>query len=388
MKNLASEFIKLFTKKAEFDKSLNIHKNGVSNDYPDFVESILAESVTASTCVEMMTSYLTGKGFGIEENKIIVHKEKGTTLLELTKCISESISEHKGVFIHVNYNGECEHKDFDVLPFSHCRVGKKDDNNYNGKILVCTDWNDSKLAKKARVCDVYNPDKEVVKSQIEKAGTISKYNGQILFVKFGKYTYPLAPIHPALKDAESENQVSIYKHTSLKKGFFGKMLIVTKPMVDNDLEENQNEEFQKQVGQRTNFRNTIKQFIGVENSEGAMHIEMQFDSDKIEDEFYIKVIETNIDDKLFAHTETSVSENICVAYGIHPNLVRPKDGSMFGNSGEVYKQMKLDFQDKTEDYRSSINEVISKLMKNFHEPKENLKIIPLIATENNTEDVN
>ena len=172
MRNVASKFLKLFNKTAKYDKALGIHTNGVDNNYPDFVESIIAESVTASTCADMMTSYLTGKGFGKESNKIIVHKEKETTLLQFTKSVSESISEHKGVYIHVNYDGNLDIKILDVLPFSDCRVGKKDDDNYNGKILVCNDWSTRKNFKKARVVDVYNSDKKIIQEQ--------KYSGSQL----------------------------------------------------------------------------------------------------------------------------------------------------------------------------------------------------------------
>jgi hypothetical protein len=383
MRNVASEFIKIFSKKAKYDKSLKIHNNGVANNYPDFVESIITESVTASSCVSIMASYLIGKGFG-DANKIIVNENKETTLYNFGKSIAASKAEHYGYFIHVHFYGELQNyaiKDMDVLPYSHCRVGQKDDTDYNGKILVCNDWSDSKEVKKAKVVDVYNTNKKVIKEQMVNAGGFSKYNGQILFVKVGKYTYPLSPLHPALKDAESESQVSIYKHTSLKKGFFGKTMVITKPLVDNEIEESNPELYQKEVTARSKFRETIKSFIGAENSDGVLHLELEFNSEKIEDEILFKQIDSNIDDKLFAHTETSVSQNICVAYGIHPNLIRPKDGAMFGQGGEIYKQMKLDFQDKTEDLRSSIQEVVNKLMGKFHEPVQNLQIIPLIKKE-------
>ena len=378
MRNLASAFLKLFNKTSKFDKTLKIYANGVDNNYPDFVESVIAESVTASTCSETKASYISGKGFGEENDKIIVHKEKETTLLQLGKDIAFSLADHKGVFIHVNYNGNYDIKNIDVLPFSHCRVGKKDDDSYNGKILVCNDWSDIKKAKKAKVIDVFNPDKRIIKKQVTKAGGFQKYKGQILYFKKGKYTYPLSRLHPALKDAESEAQTSIYKNTSLKKGFFGKTLVITKPLVD--VEEG-DDDYNNQVAGRQEFRNTIKEFIGVENSDGVMHLELEFNGDKIEDEIHFKQIETNINDKLFAHTEKSVFENICLAYSINPNLIKPKDNSMFSSSGETYQQMKLDLQEKTESLRSDLEEIVNKLMKVFSDKKENLQIIPLIPVK-------
>lgn len=383
MKNLGAAFLEIFKNKgAKYDKTLKIHKNGVDNNYPDLVEALIENSVTATLSANLMASYISGKGFGDDANTIIVHKEKGTTLFQFAQDIAESIANHKGVFIHVNYNGEFEHKDFDVLPFSDCRLGKKDDNSYNGKILVCENWTDLKLAKKAKVVDVYNPNPKVIKSQIKKAHSIEKYNGQILYFKYGKKTYPLSPIHPCLEDADSEKQASKYKNTSLRKGFFGKTLVVTKPLVDGNLKESAPEEFRDQENARDSFRNTIKKFIGAENADGVLHLEMEFDGDKIEKEILFKNIESNIDDKIFAHTEASVSDNIRMCFNNVPAaLIRSKDGALFGQSGEAIEQMKIFYQDQTNDERMKVEEIVNRLMAKFHEPKENLKLQPLIEVK-------
>lgn len=382
MRNVSSAFIRLFNKLAKFDKSLGIHFNGVDNNYPEFVESVISNSVTAQRCAKLMASYISGKGFGPEENKSIVNKKKETTLLQFAQEIADSLSEQNGVFIHVNYNGAFEIEDMDVIPFGDCRIGKKDDNKYAGKILVCEDWSVSKSAKKAKVVDVFNPLPSVIEEQINTAGSIKKYNGQIFYFKFGKYTYPLAPLHPALKDGESESQVSIYKNTSLKKGFFGKTLVVTKPLVDGTIKDSDPDEYRNQLTERETFRKTIKEFIGAENSDGVMHMEMEFTSDKLEDEIFFKNIDSNINDKLFAHTENSVSDNIRMCFNNVPSaLIKSQDGKLFGSSGEAIREMKIFYQDQTNDERMILEEIVGKLMSKFHKKKENLKIIPLIDVD-------
>ena len=385
MAGIRSTFIQIFNKLARYDKSNKIYLNGVDNSYPDFVESIISESVTASRCAKLMSDYISGKGFGDEANKIIVNKDKELSLLRFTQDISESISEHNGVFIHVNYNGEFDIKSMDLIPFPDCRVGKKDGNDYSGKIVVCKDWGDSLQVKKAIEIDVYNSEKKVVEKQIEAAKGIGKYNGQILYFKFGKYTYPLSPIHPCLKDAESETQASVYKNVSLRKGFFGKTLVVTKPLVSaSETDEN----YKEQQTQRENFKTTLKDFIGAENADGVLHMEMEFDAEKIEDVLFFKNIESNIDDKLFAHTENSVSDNIRMCFNNVPAaLIRSQDGKLFGSSGEAINAMKEFYQEQTNDERMMVEEIVNKLMKSFTEKRENLKLIPLIAPKP-TVDVN
>ena len=385
MAGIRSTFIQIFNKLARYDKSNKIYLNGVDNSYPDFVESIISESVTASRCAKLMSDYISGKGFGDEANKIIVNKDKELSLLRFTQDISESISEHNGVFIHVNYNGEFDIKSMDLIPFPDCRVGKKDGNDYSGKIVVCKDWGDSLQVKKAIEIDVYNSEKKVIEKQIEAAKGIGKYNGQILYFKFGKYTYPLSPIHPCLKDAESETQASVYKNVSLRKGFFGKTLVVTKPLVSaSETDEN----YKEQQTQRENFKTTLKDFIGAENADGVLHMEMEFDAEKIEDVLFFKNIESNIDDKLFAHTENSVSDNIRMCFNNVPAaLIRSQDGKLFGSSGEAINAMKEFYQEQTNDERMMVEEIVNKLMKSFTEKRENLKLIPLIAPKP-TVDVN
>lgn len=380
MKGLASAFISFF-KTEKYDKRKEIYENGESHSYPFLVEQYIAESVTARRCAETMASYLTGKGFGDDLNKIVVNDKKETTLLNFLQDVSNSIAEQNGVFIHVNWNANYEIDSLNVIPFPHCAVGKKDDNDYNGKILVCSDWKNSGAIKKAVKFDVYNDDRKVIDEQVRKAGGWRKYKGQILYFKFGKYIYPHAHIHPVMQDADSERQAAIYKNQSLKKGFFGKTVVVTKPLVDPTLDDVSDPEYIKQDKARKQFRENLKDFVGASNADGIMHIEMEFNSDEIDKELMFKNIDTNLDDKLFEYTEKSSSENICIAYSINPNLIRPTNTALFSQSGESYKQMKIDYQEETSDERLVIEQLINKLMNKFKTSYSNLTIIPRIEIE-------
>lgn len=375
---VSSSFIKsIFNRIAKFDTKKGVYNNGSENNYPELIESLVINSVTALSCKNLMARFITGKGFG-DLNDLLVHKEEQISLLRFLQDISDSVAEQYGAYIHVNYNGEYKIKDMKILPFADCRVGRKDSNRYAGKILVCSDWSDAKEVRNAVAVDVYNPNKKVIEAQVEKAGSIDKYNGQILFVNPSKFTYPIAPLHPCIEDADSEKQTSIYKNKSLRKGFFGKMLVVTRPMVDA-LENEESEEYKKQISERETFRENIQEFIGVENNDGVMHFELEFDEDDIEKAVLFKQIDSNIDDKLFAHTENSVADNIRSCYNNVPAaLVRSQDGKLFGSSGEAIKAMKEFYQDQTENERLIVEQTINRLLRNFHEPKDDLKIIPLI----------
>lgn len=386
MKGLSSKFIELFTRKPKFDKRAGIHHNGVDNNYPELVESGIANSVTARSCASLMASYLVGKGFGELENKIIVNKRKNTSLLQFSSDIAASLSEQNGVFIQVNYNGAYQITDMDVIPFPDCRIGITDGDKHTAKIFVCSDWTDTKKAKAAKSVDVFNPKHSVIKSQIDNAGGIKKYNGQILYFRFGKYHYPLSPLHPCLDDASSEREAAVYKNTSLRKGFFGKTLVVTKPLVEAD-KETEFKEWTAQDDERTAFRETLQKFVGAENADGLLHIEMEFEGDNIDKEILFKNIDSNINDKLFAHTENSVKDNIRMCFkNVPAALIMSQDGKLFGNSGESIKAMKEFYQEQTENERMMINEIVNTLMKHFTENQEGLKIIPLVKVQKKKED--
>lgn len=380
MKNLSSAFLKIFQRKAKLDKVLGIHYNGEDNLYPDYVEGLISNSVTALECADLMTSFLVGKGFE-NVNETIVDPSNETTLLEFLGDVAESVAKHRGAFIHVNYNKDYEPKSYKVIPYTDCRVGKTDDNDYSGKIHICSDWSNDKEAKKATKIDVYNSKKIVIKEQVAKAGGFEKYKGQILFYNTSKLIYPLSRVHAVNEDCESEKRASMYKGVSLRKGFFGKTLVVTKPLVDSDYnKENQEEvaQYKKQLDARTEFRKTIQEFIGAENVDGVMHMELDFDED-VNDEILFKNIDSNINDKLFAFTEKSVRDNIRIAFkNIPAPLIASQDGKMFNSSGEAIRAMRIFYQEQTEKERMRLEQLVSKLMKEFNEPLNDLKIIPLI----------
>ena len=72
------------------------------------------------------------------------------------------------------------------------------------------------------------------------------------------------------------------------KGLFGKKLVITPPMVDGDVSgemtKEQAEEKRLAEKDRDNFRSQMQDFVGSDNVDGILHLEMEFDDDqKIED---------------------------------------------------------------------------------------------------------
>lgn len=90
---------------------------------------------------------------------------------------------------------------------------------------------------------------------------------------------------------------------------------------------------------------------------------MDFAGEKLEDAILIKQIESKIDDKLFDYTETSVRENILVAFNNLPaGLIKTNETSLFGNSGEAIREMKRTYWENTTKERNLLTAIINQLL--------------------------
>jgi len=385
----------------KWDKKLEIYNNGVDNAYSERVDRLKNNSVTAKMASLLMSQYLIGKGFGVNE-ELIINKETKETLSEFAEDLNESLVNNRGVYIHINYkvvneDGRPKYYPTDpkVIPFNSARLGKKDSSKYSGKILLCDDWNDTKENKVSEY-DVFNNIQEVVEAQIKKAGAFNKYKGQILYINYDKkYYYPLARIDSVMNDCDSEAQAAIYKNQLLRNGFFGKTLVITKPLIDRDIEEYYidelgervvNNDYLVQKSEAEKTKETIESFLGAENAGGAMHIQLDHDGEKFEDAILIKQIESKIDDKMFEFTESSVSKNILMSYcNIPVALVKSPDAALLGNSGEALKEAKLTYWQNTEKERAKFVKILNQIL-SYIQIKTEVNVIPLIdGTINETD---
>ena len=352
---MIATLLDIFKRKTDYDKKLSVYQNGERNEYPEIVDRLINNSVTAKMACNIMTQYLIGKGFGNLDD-LVINNDTKQKLKDFAIDLADDITTYRGYFLHYSFNANFEAVNPKVLPFEKCRVGEKDSKDYNGKILFKKDWKNNK--ENPVVFNVFNPDPEIVKYQIEKAGGIEKYTGQVLFFNMDRnYYYPLSRFDSVLNDLRSEYLSSVYKNQLLEKGFFGKTLIITPPLIDVNVPENiynnenrliPNPEYLRIDSERQETKKTIEKFIGAENAGGAMLLEMTNAGEKLEDNIIIKQIESKLDDKMFEYTENSVQKNILMACNNLPiGLVKSAESSIFGNSGESIKEMKKTFWENT-----------------------------------------
>lgn len=360
----------------KWDKKEDIYVNGIDNLYPERVDRVLNNSVTAKMSLDILIQNLIGNGFGDMDNFKINNEQ---SLIDFATDLSDDIAKNRGVYVHFDFNLNFEPVNPTILPFEKCRIGKKDSSEYNGKILFKKDWSDSK--EKAIVFDVYNKDPEIVKAQVEKSGSIKKYKGQVLFYNMDRnYYYPLSRIDAVLNDCDSEAQAAVYKNMILRKGFFGKQIIVTPPLISNNLPETiydelgvmkRNPEYSKKLSEAQAVKETIESFIGSENAGGAMMIESPDFINGIDNIFKIITIDSKLDDKMFEYTESSVSKNILMAFNNLPvSLVKSPDSAMFGNSGEAINEAKKLYWQNCSKDRNIVETLVNKIYQTTPNYKE------------------
>jgi hypothetical protein len=345
-----------------WNKSVDVYSNDTDNAYPERMDRLINNSVTAKSASNIMVQYLIGKGYGPENDTIIINKDKNIKLVDFADDVADDLVKQRGVFIHVNWNALYQISDVSVIPFEWCRIGKTDSNDYSGKIAVCKEWLKPKKAD-IQLIDVFNPRKKVIDAQVEKAGGWESYKGQILFVNMDtKLIYPLSRIDSVAEDCDSEAQSSIYKNRLLRKGFFGNTLVITRPLVGKELEPG-SAELAEAENERTLFQQAIKDSLGAQNAGGVLCLEMDFAGEKLEEAILIKQIESKIDDKLFNYTETSVRENILVAFNNLPSgLIKTNEASLFGSSGEAIKEMKRTYWENTTKERNLLTSILNQLL--------------------------
>jgi len=224
------------------DPALGIMKWGRVNAFPQTLINIINQSPLAKPAVERTTKFYIGNGFEQEDFSI---SKLGLTLGDLYKTNSLDFSYFRALAIHVNYNMKAEITSAIPMRVADLRFKEFDELNYSSKLGYHSNFGlNSEIVKtisdhpangKIKWFDRFNPDPEIVKEQIAKAGGIKKYNGQILyFSETGHSSYPIPQLQPPINFvlADVENSILVRKETST--GFINTYLLKTSLPSDDE----------------------------------------------------------------------------------------------------------------------------------------------------------
>lgn len=343
----------------KLDKQKGIYNNGLDNAYPQRVERHVNSSVTAKTASDMLKKFIIGDGFEDETlNDILISSDVmgDISLYKLHSQVCLTVSRQKAASLAIQYDANAQIPSVKHVPYRDVRFGMTDSNDYSGIIHVYNNWekdiNRRFDATKIVKYNTFNPKKEVVEAQFKKYGR--DYHGQLSVLRLDdEYIYPLAPLDPALEDADTEAQIKAFKNGELSKGFFAKYMIWHTKFASEQ--------------ERIEFKAMMDKFVSGEHLSTVMLAEGSFDRDgnfQQANNFKLDKIEQNINDKMFEGYEKSVANNIRKAlYCIPSILIEQQDGAFFGQSGEAFKQAFEFYNAQTKDIRSAISQWYTSIFK-------------------------
>lgn len=299
-------------------RQFGIQGFGDDNLYPQTLRNIIAASSTGSECAERYANFIEGNGFkDIRFSEYVVNR-KGDTVDDIHALVCPDVGDFDGMSLHINYNIFGEICELNYVPFENCRLLEENSNGYVAKIAVHPDWSGKKTragnplqVKKENIdfIDVFNPRKEVVLAQIEAAGGIEYYKGQILWISGGgKNVYPRSRADRVVTEMSTDEGLANVKFRNVRCNFLSAGIVITKKGQSIAGEDssglNDNDGFSDMLGKLQGDTNSLK----------MLEVEISSDEEKPE---FVDLSSKNYD-KEFSVTDASVVERIYSAYGQEP----------------------------------------------------------------------
>lgn len=307
-----------------FLQQSGIQAYGEDNLYPQTLKNIISASPTGSECADRFADFIEGNGFREVLFSEYVVNRKGDTADDIHALVCRDMADYGGLALHVNYNVLGEIVELQHIPFENCRLVEEDDNGYVSKIAIHPDWSGQKTRKGEKIkvskenidyINVFNPIKAVVLAQIEAAGGIEYYKGQVLWVSMaGKQTYPIGKGDRVATEMSTDEGLSNVKYRNVRNNFLPAGMVITRKGSSISYDEEGNEIKDETQSEDTGFSDAILTLQGDVNSNKILEVEIESE----EEEPKFVPITTQNYDKEFIVTDASVVERIYSAYGQEP----------------------------------------------------------------------
>ena len=340
-------------------KSLKIQAWDKSNDYPHKLADAVNESGSALSCLEVYASFIRGAGFPKEISDSIVNR-KGQTLNDILALVAIDRGAYGGIAIHVAYNEFLEAAEYNYIPFEHTRLGlpNKDNPAEVAHIAINTDWmgvREIASVKNTKYLNVFNPNKSVVKEQMEAAGGVSEYDGQVLWWsnQYG-YNYPLPIVDAVITDVNTEGGVATTKNRNVKNNFFPAGVLVVEDGTDDNPD---NTDPRKDQNEESNLVTQMKKMQGDANACNVAVIEIGRGT--VQKPEFLRFSGENYDE-VFKHTEETVQKNIGRRFKQPPVLRCEEVASGFAD--DTMRQAYNFYNSVTQDERGELERIFNKLI--------------------------
>ena len=304
-------------------QTLGIQRYGVDNLYPQVLRDIIAASSTGSECVERFANFIEGNGFREELFSEYVVNRRGDTADDIHALVCKDVADFDGMALHVNYNVQGDIVELHHVPFENCRLLEEDANGYMAKIAIHPDWTGKKTRKGKAIqvkkenidyIDVFNPRKEVVLAQIEAAGGIEYYKGQVLWISgAGRNVYPVSRADRVITEMSTDEGLANVKYRNVRCNFLPSGMVLTKKGSSVKFDDEGNP-VKTSKDEDEGFSDIIKQLQGDVNAGKLLEVTLNSEEDAPQ---FVRMNSNNYD-KEFSVTDASVVERIYSAFGQEP----------------------------------------------------------------------
>lgn len=361
-------------------QNLGIQAYGEDNLYAETLENIVSASSTGSECVDRFMDFIEGNGFREVAFSEYVVNRKGETVDDIHAMVCRDMALYNGFALHVNYNIYGEIVELQHIPFKSCRLMEEDDNGYVAQIAVHPDWT-GKKTRKGKVIkvnpenidyiDVFNPIKNVVQAQINAAGGIEYYKGQVLWFSMnGKQIYPVSKADRVITEMSTDEGLANVKYRNVRNNFLPAGIVVTKK--SESAPENESDQDEA-------FSDSMTKLLGDTNAAKLMEIKIESSEEAPQ---FIQMATQNYD-KEFTVTDASVVERIYSAYNQEPwYCIRI---GKVGFSGDILEDAFEYYNSIVSKQQRSIERVFSGIFKYWYEianPSMDFSVQPLKYVRN------
>lgn len=297
-------------------------------DYFKEMDSAIMHSPTASMAVLMFKKYC------------VLPNIKPAYAQTFDKVKHEKI--YYGMFtLWVEYNGDLDVKAVHFRLSKNYRVKCKDD---LGKASQYLNVNTQ------AIFPAFNPDKEVIRSQIAKAGGFDKFTGQIYQYNTTTANYEYSVFFPVVPWMQVEADTPTFITASADNALFGNNIFVMKKGAETSADEGG--EGQPKVTSNTDtVVQALRQAKTVKNS-GTNHVITVNTEEDLKNVFIKVPIGNDIDLDKFNSVDDKAGKKICTAAYCFPQILANPSEGLFGNSGEAY-QAAINFWKQTCEFEAA-----------------------------------
>lgn len=330
---------------SQYEQRFKMQSYGRDNLYPQNIMSIVSASGTAELCLGRYEKFVEGFGFQNENLSEFVVNRNGDTMDDLLSQVADDLTRFGGLSLHVNYNVLGQITEVNHMPFEQCRMEEVDDNGIVAHILHHVDWKGDKTrnGQKQQLTDkyitrfdVFNPDPSVVMAQIERAGGIESYRGQVLWLSMdGNYTYPTPIYDAAVTEISTDEGLGNVKYRNVRNNFLVACMLIAKKGAPKMKEDGDGQPVYDAKGRpiyeerQMISDEDLKEFQGDTKGSKILYVELEND----EDEPKVQQFPVRNYDKEFTVTEASVTERIYAQF--HQELFYAIRIGKLGFSGQT-----------------------------------------------------